>query len=93
MSRDEFETGLRRDGYELGEKTLGPDHASAPHAHEFDVRLLVLDGALTLALDDGSQTYGVGQICNLAAGTTHEERTQADGAHYLVGRRVPANAR
>ena len=91
MTRDDFKTGLHREGYEVGEKELGPHHASEPHAHEFDVRLLVVDGALTLALEGGLQTYAAGQICNLAAGTTHEEQTQDAGARYIVGRRVPAS--
>jgi hypothetical protein len=35
-------------------------------------------------------TYLPGDSCDVPAGTTHEEHTEADGVRYLAGRRPAA---
>jgi uncharacterized cupin superfamily protein len=52
------------------------------------VRLLVLDGAITLVRGDQRQAFGPGDTCSLPAGTLHEEHTGAAGVSYLAGRRA-----
>ena len=44
MNRAEFEADLRREGYELREGEIEPNVHRGSHAHEFDARLLVLEG-------------------------------------------------
>ena len=91
MNRAEFEADLRREGYELREGEIEPNVHRAAHAHEFDARLFVVDGSITLVFGDKRCTYRAGDSCNVPAGTLHEEHTEVDGVRYLVGRRPTPN--
>jgi quercetin dioxygenase-like cupin family protein len=91
MDRAEFETELRREGYVLREGEIEPNVHRAAHAHEFDARLFVLDGSVTLVFGADRITYGPGDSCNVPAGTMHEEHTEADGVRFLAGRRSAVN--
>ena len=71
MDRAEFEADLRREGYELREGEIKPNVHRGSHAHEFDARLLVLEGSITLVFGAGRCTYGPGNSCNVLAGTMH----------------------
>jgi mannose-6-phosphate isomerase-like protein (cupin superfamily) len=90
MNRAEFEADLRREGYELREGEIEPNVHRGAHAHEFDARLFVLDGSITLVLGDEQCIYRAGDSCTVPAGTMHEEHTEADGVRYLAGRRPAA---
>jgi mannose-6-phosphate isomerase-like protein (cupin superfamily) len=90
MNRAEFEADVRREGYELREGQIEPNVHRDAHAHEFDARLFVLDGSVTLVFGTDRVTYGPGDSCNVPAGTMHEEHTEADGVRYLAGRRAAA---
>ena len=90
MNRTEFEADLRRDGYELREGKIEPNVHRDAHAHDFDARLFVLDGSVTLVFGSDRVTYGPGDSCNVPAGTMHEEHTEADGVRFLAGRRLAA---
>ena len=60
-----FEAGLIRDGYQGIEiKELPRDYRAASHAHDFDVRALVLAGEITLTSDGGSRSFAAGGILN-----------------------------
>jgi FAD/FMN-containing dehydrogenase len=88
MNRADFEAGLRADGFpELAETTMPPDTARPTHAHPFEVRALMLEGALHLACDGSERRYGPGEVFSMAAGREHVERTGPEGARYLVGRK------
>lgn len=88
MDRDTFEAALQSDGYTCREGSIEP-HAHRPaHTHEYDVQLLVLDGAITLVFGSERHSYGPGDLCTVPAGTVHEEHTGADGVRYLIGRRL-----
>jgi mannose-6-phosphate isomerase-like protein (cupin superfamily) len=89
MDRAEFEADVRREGYELREGAIEPNVHRAAHAHEFDARLFVLDGSITLVFGDERCNYRAGDSCTVPAGTMHEEHTEADGVRYLAGRRSP----
>jgi mannose-6-phosphate isomerase-like protein (cupin superfamily) len=90
MDRAEFEADLRREGYELREGEIKPNVHRGSHAHEFDARLFVLEGSLTLVVGAERCTYRPGDSCNVPAGTMHEEHTEAEGVRYLAGRRPAA---
>jgi mannose-6-phosphate isomerase-like protein (cupin superfamily) len=90
MNRAEFEADVRREGYELREGAIEPNVHRAAHAHEFDARLLVLDGSITLVFGDERCNYRAGDSCTVPAGIMHEEHTEADGVRYLAGRRPAA---
>lgn len=87
MTRAEFETDLRGEGYEVSEGDIQPNVHRDAHAHGFDARLLVLDGSITLIFGEDRVTYGPGDSCSVAAGTMLEEHTEADGVRYVAGRR------
>jgi mannose-6-phosphate isomerase-like protein (cupin superfamily) len=90
MDRAEFEADVRREGYELREGAIEPNVHRAAHAHEFDARLFVLDGSITLVFGDERCAYRAGDSCTVPAGTMHEEHTEVDGVRYLAGRRPAA---
>ena len=88
MTRADFEAGLARDGYELREGEIKPDVHREAHAHEFDARVLVVDGSITLVFGKDRVTYGPGDWCDVPAGTMHEEHTAEAGVRYVSGRRA-----
>jgi mannose-6-phosphate isomerase-like protein (cupin superfamily) len=90
MEQSEFEAWLARDGYELGQGEIKPNEHRAAHAHGFDARLFILDGALTLVRGDDHTTLRPGDACDVPAKTMHEEHTESDGVRYLAGRRSAA---
>jgi quercetin dioxygenase-like cupin family protein len=90
MTRAEFETELSRDGYEIREGEIRPHVHREAHAHEFDARVLVLDGSITLVFGKDRATYGPGDSCSVPAGAMHEEHTDASGVRYVYGRRSVA---
>jgi uncharacterized cupin superfamily protein len=90
MNRAEFEADVRREGYDIREGNIAPNVHREAHIHEWDARLFVLDGHLTLVRGGGRETFGPGEACGLTAGTLHEEHTEADGVTYLAARRTPA---
>ena len=79
MNRAEFEASLRQEGYEVREGEIEPHRHLEAHAHEFDARILVLDGSITLVFGTDRVTYRPGDSCNVPAGTMHKEHTEADG--------------
>jgi quercetin dioxygenase-like cupin family protein len=92
MNRTEFEADLRAEGYEVREGGIEPNVHREAHTHDFDARVLVLDGSITLVFGDDRCVYGPGDSCNVPAGTMHEEHTEADGVRYVAGRRNPLQA-
>jgi mannose-6-phosphate isomerase-like protein (cupin superfamily) len=87
MTRAQFEAELLREGYEVREGEIKPNLHREAHAHEFDARLFVLDGSITLVFGKDRVAYGPGDSCSVPAGTPHEEHTDADGVRYVSGRR------
>ena len=52
MERAVFESELGEQGYgEVVDRRMEPNLLNPEHAHEFDARLLVLEGAMTIAAD------------------------------------------
>ena len=87
MNRDEFEADARRQGYEVRDAGIEPNVHRESHAHGFDARLFILAGHLTLVRGADRDTFGPGDICDVPAGTPHEEHTEADGVRYVAARR------
>jgi quercetin dioxygenase-like cupin family protein len=88
MERQVFESELKRDGYDeiLTGTTEGPRH-NAEHSHPYDVKAMVLDGAITLAWEGRTQTFRAGDIFTMARGCPHTETFGPEGAVTLVGRK------
>jgi quercetin dioxygenase-like cupin family protein len=87
MNRAEFEADLRREGYEVREGGIDPNIHRQAHAHDFDARVMVLEGSITLVFSDKRCVYTPGDSCSVPAGTMHEEHTEAEGVRYVSGRR------
>ena len=52
MDRATFEAELQRDGYQIVVNTMQPDAVNPEHAHDFDARLLVVAGEMTVMVDE-----------------------------------------
>ena len=65
MTRMEFEADLRREGYEVREAEIKPDVHRDFHAHDYDARLFVLDGTVTLDFGHERITYRSGDFCTV----------------------------
>ena len=87
MNRTEFETSATADGYEIVDREMAAGHVNPEHSHEFDARLLMLEGEMTVTYKDGPVTYRAGDTCALAAGTMHAEQCRPNGARYLAARK------
>ena len=89
MDRTAFEAELQRDGYEVVARTMQPGAINPEHAHDFDARLLVVAGEMTVVVGDQRNTYRAGDTFSMTHGCRHEEHAGADGATYVAGRRKP----
>lgn len=90
MDRTRFEARLREQGYaDIAEREMAANTVNAGHAHDFDAQLLILDGELTLVRGGAAQTFRRGDICEVPAGTAHEERVGPQGVRYVAARRHP----
>lgn len=88
MDRTEFETEARAQGYlEIADRRMDANHTNPEHAHEFDARLLVLEGEMTIVCGGAEETYRTGDTFAMTAGRRHAERAGPQGARYLAGRR------
>jgi quercetin dioxygenase-like cupin family protein len=88
MNRAEFETELRAQGYrEIVDRQMPPDQINSEHAHEFDARLLLLEGEMTVVCDGEERTYRAGDTFAVTAGRRHTERCGPEGVRYLAGSR------
>jgi quercetin dioxygenase-like cupin family protein len=88
MRQDAFEAELRSAGYtEIETKTLDPRPANAGHAHEYDIKGLVLDGVFIVIQDGQPAPHHAGDIFAVPAGRSHSEEIGPQGARILVGRK------
>ena len=88
MDRLTFEAELRRDGYQIINGGLRPDTANPEHAHDFDARVMVLGGEITITRDGKAETFRAGDSCSVPAGTMHAEQVGREGVAYISRRRA-----
>lgn len=88
MDHDAFRDALRRDGYlDIETKSAPPGKFVDTHSHPFDVRLLVLDGTVTITCDGEVRDLKPGDVYELGANIPHAEQYGPQGYTFLVGRR------
>ena len=93
MDRTTFETELSEQGYaEVMDRRMEANSLNPEHAHEFDARLLVLEGAMTITAEGQRRTYRAGDTFAMTAGCRHTEQCGPDGVRFLAGRRYPGEA-
>lgn len=90
MNQAEFEADLRREGYQIAHGGLRPDTVNADHAHDFDARVMVYGGEITITRDGKPEIFRAGDSCMVPAGCVHAENVGPEGVAYLVGRRAAA---
>jgi quercetin dioxygenase-like cupin family protein len=88
MNREEFESSLARDGFEMREAAMEPGHINEEHSHPFDARLYVLTGQLIIEHQGKISTCGPGDTFALSANIPHKERVGMEGVTYIAGRRM-----
>lgn len=88
MDRATFEAELERDGYEIGTNTTPGAKVNPEHSHPFDVRVMVVQGALTLTTGGATRTYKPGDTFSMAKGCLHSESYGPEGAVTLFGRKT-----
>jgi quercetin dioxygenase-like cupin family protein len=90
MSEDDFKTRLARDGFgEIAEGWYEPHHTQADHTHDFDLRVLITAGAITVTANGVASAYRSGDEFAVEAGQIHREAVGAQGVGYVLGiRRV-----
>jgi quercetin dioxygenase-like cupin family protein len=87
MDQAQFEAELRRDGYEPMTSTTPGAKVNPEHSHPFDVRAMVVKGALTLTREGRTDTYRPGEVFTMPRGCLHYESYDAEGAVVLLGRK------
>jgi quercetin dioxygenase-like cupin family protein len=87
MDQKVFEAELKKEGYEVMTNTTSGAKVNPEHSHPFDVRAMVLQGAMTLTHDGKAHTYTVGEIFSMTRGCTHFESYGPEGSVVLVGRK------
>ena len=90
MDRAAFEAALQHDGFAPVTVTMKPNAVNPSHAHDFEARLMVVDGAMTVAREgEPARTYHAGDTFEMRLGCRHSETAGAAGATYVAGRRFP----
>jgi quercetin dioxygenase-like cupin family protein len=86
LTREAFESDLRREGFEVVHGGQKPGYSADPHAHDFDTRVMVLSGEIRLIRDNKPETYRAGDHCEVPAGCVHAEQVGPEGVAYIVGK-------
>ena len=86
LTREAFESDLRREGFEVIHGGLKPDFTEDMHAHDFDVRIMVLGGEITVTRDGNPETFRAGGHCELPEGCQHTTKVGPEGVALIVGK-------
>jgi quercetin dioxygenase-like cupin family protein len=90
MDQTQFEADAQRQGYqEVVDRRMGADEVNPEHSHEFDARLLVLEGEITITCGGEERLYRAGDVYAITSGHLHVERSGREGVRYLAARRYP----
>src|ERR1700760_996728 len=87
MDRQEFDADLRREGYRVVNSSQTPNKVVGNHCHDFDAKVLVLGGEITITRDNKAETFHAGQCFMVPAGCMHAEHVGPEGVALLSGRR------
>jgi quercetin dioxygenase-like cupin family protein len=89
MDRATFIAELEREGYEIVEREMAANHVNPQHSHDFDARVMVVAGEITITRDGTPTIYRAGDSCAVPHGYPHAERAGPEGVSYIAGRRMP----
>jgi quercetin dioxygenase-like cupin family protein len=86
LTREAFESDLRREGFDVVNGGQQPGFAEDVHAHDFDARIMVLAGEITVTRDGKSDVFHAGDHCEIPAACQHTTLVGAEGVAYMVGK-------
>lgn len=86
LTREAFESDLRREGFDITHGGQKACFTEDQHAHDFDVRIMVLGGEITLTRDGKSTTFKPGDCCEIPEGCQHTTQVGPEGVAYVVGK-------
>jgi quercetin dioxygenase-like cupin family protein len=93
LTREAFESDLRREGFEVVHGGQNPGFAEDAHAHDFDARIMVLGGEITVIRENKAETFRAGDHCEIPSGCQHSAKVGPEGVAYIVGKACrPASA-
>jgi quercetin dioxygenase-like cupin family protein len=87
MDQKIFETDLAREGYEVTRNVTPGAKVNPEHSHPFDVKALVLQGAMSLTREGKTETYKAGETFSMPRGCLHYESYGEGETVTLVGRK------
>ena len=87
MDASSFETELRNDGFgEIVNGEMKPNEVGKVHAHDYEVRGLVLEGGIVLTCGNEERSFGVGEVLRWRpVGNMPKERARPGFASSRVG--------
>lgn len=86
LTREAFESDLRREGFDVIHGGQQPCFKEDLHAHDFDARIMVLSGEITVIRDNTPVTFKAGDNCEIPAGCQHATQVGPEGVAYMVGK-------
>jgi quercetin dioxygenase-like cupin family protein len=86
LTREAFESDLRREGFDVIHGGQKPCFSEELHAHDFDARIMVLSGEITITRDNKAETFRGGDHCEITAGCQHSAQVGPEGVAYIVGK-------
>ncbi len=90
MNQSDFEADVRREGYQVFYDGMKAGVVNPDHTHEWDARLMVIGGEITVTRAGKAQTFRAGDSCAVSAGEVHAETVGPQGVAYIAGRRAAA---
>lgn len=88
MNKEQFLQLLQQDGFpEPVEVQQTPNGHLDGHEHPFEVRALILEGAIEIMIDGVSRHYKMGDVFQLGYKQIHAESYGPHGVKYLASRK------
>ena len=88
LSTEAFESDLRREGFDVIHGGQKPGFSEDMHAHDFDVRIMVLSGEICVTRDGKTEMFHAGDNCEILCGCQHTTQVGSEGVAYMVGKAV-----
>ena len=90
LTREAFESDLRREGFEVVNCGQQAGFTEDLHAHDLDVRIMVLRGEITVTRDNKLETFRAGDHCTISAGMSTRRGSGRKGLPISLEKAPPA---
>ena len=88
MNQSEFEADLRCEGYQVYYGGLRANEVNAEHGHDWNARVMVIGGEITITRDGKDDVFRVGDSCMVPANYPHTEKVGPQGVAFIAGRKA-----